>query len=89
VQRRDVRGDQADRGGEHGRVVGEADHRQHVGNDVEGQHEIGERAEERRLHLHRRVAVEAAATCAASSRPRAYRAAVTRARSKPNSFAEE
>src|ERR1043166_6337637 len=55
-----MRGNQTNGGREPRRVVGEADHRQHVGNGVERQHEIGERADERCLHLERRVAVEGA-----------------------------
>ena len=51
---------QLDRGRQHRGIVGEADQWQHIGNDVDRQHEIGERAEERGLHMRRRVAVERA-----------------------------
>src|SRR5204863_437129 len=52
--------DHADRGGEHGCIVGEAEHRQHVGHEVERQDEIGKRAQERDLDMPRRLAVERA-----------------------------
>ena len=60
MHRADVAGDQLDCGRQHGGIVGEADHRQHVGNGVERQNEIGERADQRRLHRQRRLAVEGA-----------------------------
>src|ERR1700693_3027364 len=44
--RSDMRLKQPDGGGQHCRVVGEADQRQHVGDEVERQHEIGERADQ-------------------------------------------
>ena len=49
-----------DRGGEHRGIVGEAEHRQHVRNEIERQDEIGDRAEQRRLHMARRLPVERA-----------------------------
>ena len=58
--RRDVACDQPDRGGEHGGIIGEAEHRQHVRNEIERQDEIGDRAEQRRLHMARRLLVERA-----------------------------
>jgi hypothetical protein len=43
-----------------GGIVAVAQHRQHVGNEVERQDEIGERAKERSLHVRRRGAIERA-----------------------------
>ena len=57
---RDVRRYEFDRGRKHRGIVGVADHRQHVGNEVGGEHEIGERANERGLHMDRRLAIERA-----------------------------
>ena len=45
VLRAHVACDQAQRGRQHRRIVGEAEERHHVGHHVERQHEIGERAE--------------------------------------------
>ena len=45
---------------QYGGIVGKAKKRQHVGHKVERQHEIGERADQRGLHLQRRVAIEGA-----------------------------
>ena len=53
-------GDQPDRGGEHRRIIGEAEHRHHVGDEIERQDEIGDRAEQRDLHMARRLLVEGA-----------------------------
>ncbi len=58
--RHDVGRDQPDRGGEDGGIVGEAEHRQHVRNEIERQDEIGDSAQERRLHVARRLLVERA-----------------------------
>ena len=60
VFRRDVAGDHADRGREYRGVVGEAEHRQHVRDEIERQDEIGDGAEQRRLHMARRLPVERA-----------------------------
>ena len=49
---------QIDGGRQHGSVIGKAEHRQDVGNNVGRQHEIGERADQRGLHRQRRTAVE-------------------------------
>src|SRR3954452_25411692 len=54
---RDVTCDQPDRGREHSRIVGEAKDRQHVRNEIERQDEIGNGAEQRHLHLSRRLPV--------------------------------
>jgi hypothetical protein len=40
-----ARGHQADHRREQGRVVGKAEHRQHVGHEIVGKDEIGERRE--------------------------------------------
>ena len=50
----------AQRGEQHGGIVGKAEQRQHVGHEVERQHEIGERADQRRPHLEWRGLVEGA-----------------------------
>src|SRR3954453_8797889 len=57
---RDVAGNHADRGGEHGGVIGEAENRHHVGDEIERQDEIGNRAEQRGLDMARRLPVERA-----------------------------
>ena len=54
----DVPGHHAQRRHQHQRVVGEAEHRQDVGHHIYRQHEIGERTQQRRLHLQRRLTVE-------------------------------
>ena len=51
----DMAGDHADGGGEHGGVIGEAEHRHHVGDEVERQDEIGDRAQQRDLDMARRL----------------------------------
>ena len=56
MRRADMAGDQLDRGRQNRGIVGKADDRQHVGNGVDRQDEIGERADQRRLHRQRRVA---------------------------------
>src|ERR1700746_2472274 len=48
------------RGEQHGGIVGEADQGQHVRHGIERQHEIGECAHERCLHLYRRGVIEGA-----------------------------
>ena len=58
--RRDVGRDQPDRGGEHRGIIGEAEHRQHVRDEIERQDEIGDGAEQRRLDMARRLLVERA-----------------------------
>ena len=58
--RRDVARDQPDRGGKHRGIVGEAEHRQHVRNEIERQDEIGDGPEQRRLHMARGLPVEGA-----------------------------
>ena len=57
---RDVVCNQPDRGGKHSRVIGETEHRQHVGNEIERQDEIGKRPEQRDLDMARRLFVECA-----------------------------
>src|SRR3954464_5459304 len=57
---RDVAGNHADRGGEYGGVIGEAEDRHHVGNEIKRQDEIGDRPEQRRLDMARRLPVEGA-----------------------------
>ena len=47
-------------GGEHRGIVGVADHREIIGNDIGRQHEISERADEDGLHLERRLPIERA-----------------------------
>ena len=56
----DVARDHAERGGEHRGVVGEAQHRHHVRHEIERQDEIGQRAEQRRLHMAGRLPIERA-----------------------------
>src|SRR5438045_1548143 len=56
--RRDMARDQADCGGEHGGIVGETEHRQHVRNEIERQDEVGDGAQKRALHVARRLLVE-------------------------------
>ena len=58
--RRDVACDHPDCGGEHRGIIGEAEHRQHVRDEVERQDEIGDGPEQRRLHMARGLAVERA-----------------------------
>ena len=58
--RGDVRGDETDHRGEQRRIVGEAKPRDHVGDDVEGQDEIGDGGEQHAAHPHRRRRVERA-----------------------------
>src|SRR5258705_1092473 len=56
----DVSGYEPQRRGQHRRVIRIAKNRQDVGNEIDRQNEIGERAEERGFHLDRRGAVEGA-----------------------------
>src|SRR5215471_13539637 len=58
--RPDMNGNQPNRGSQHGGIVGEADERQHVGNEVERQHEIRQRAEQGDLNPARGVTIEGA-----------------------------
>src|SRR5262249_29230799 len=60
VLRSDVNRSQPDRGGEDGGIVGEADERQHVRNEVKRQHKVRERTDEGDLNPGRRVAIERA-----------------------------
>jgi hypothetical protein len=60
VLRRDMHGNQPDRGGEDRRIIGETDERQHIGNEVERQHKVRERADQGDLNPARRVAIEGA-----------------------------
>ena len=55
-----MRGDELDGGGEHGGIIAIADDRQDVGNRVRRQHEVSKRANERRLHAQRGLAIERA-----------------------------
>jgi TRAP transporter TAXI family solute receptor len=55
---RDMACDHADGGRQHGGIVGKAEQRQHVRHEVERQDEIGHGAEQRRLHVTRRLLVE-------------------------------
>jgi hypothetical protein len=48
----------AQRGEQHGGIVGEAEERQHVGHEVEGHDEIGECADQGRSHLEWRCPIE-------------------------------
>src|SRR5580704_11144832 len=56
----DMGGNEPDGGCEHGRIVGEADHWQHVGDQIERQDEIAERCDQNELDATRRVAIEGA-----------------------------
>jgi hypothetical protein len=52
--------DEFDRGGQHGGVIGLAEHRHNVWNDVKWRHKIRERADQRHLHFVRRLAIKGA-----------------------------
>jgi hypothetical protein len=54
----DMGRNEPDRGGEHRCIIGEADDRQHVGDQVEWQDEIGERGDQNELDATGRVAIE-------------------------------
>src|ERR1700674_1037643 len=56
----DMRGDEREHGSQHGCVVGEAKSRYHVGNEVEGQNEVGNRCKKHAAHSHRRCRVKGA-----------------------------
>jgi hypothetical protein len=60
VLRGDMNRNQLDRGSQDGGIVRETDERQHVGNEVERQHEIRKRADDGDLNPARRVAIEGA-----------------------------
>ena len=60
VLRRDMDRNQLDRGGEDCGIIGEANERQHIGNEVERQHKVRERADQGDLNPARRVAIECA-----------------------------
>ena len=51
-------GDHFDCGRRHRGIVREAEHRQHIGDGADRQHEIGDGPDQRRLDLQGRVAVE-------------------------------
>ncbi len=58
--RRDVRIDDLDRAGKHGRVVDKSDHRDVVGNQIRRQDEISDGPEQHRFDMQRRLPVECA-----------------------------
>ena len=60
VGRRDMRGDETDHRREQRRIVGEAEPRDHVGDDVDGQDEIGDGRKQHAAHAHRGRRVERA-----------------------------
>src|SRR5258708_38779761 len=60
VLRRDMDRNQLDRRGEDRGIISEANERQHIGNEVERQHKVRERADQGDLNPARRVAIERA-----------------------------